>query len=159
MRKSQIKVKLDQKQQCEAKNWAIEASLWELMKQNEFKDSIQEPYDANKLEELDFKSFYQTVCTIFYRWRLADIIKYLKYTSLVHTQHCLQNAEDDFWSDIDLFIASPHATIYPEIMTNFTLEVIALWKKIGKQALTRQIKIVETETNVVNINIPLQTFI
>lgn len=41
-------------------------------------------------------------------------------------------------------------------MTDFTLEDIALWKKIGKQVLTRQIDIVETKTDVANINTQLQ---
>lgn len=49
--------------------------------------------------------------------------------------------------------------MYPEIMTNFNLEDIALWKEIGKQSLSRQIDIVEIETNVIYINTPLQAFI
>ena len=65
--------------------------------------------------------------------------------SLAHTQHCLQNAEDNnnsernFLQDVDLSSASSHAAIYPGIMTDFTFDNTALWKKIRKQALTRQI--------------------
>ncbi len=126
MRKSQIKVKLDQEQQCEAKQLAIEASLQELVKQNEVEDSIQEPYSANKPEELDSKSLYQAVCITLYHWRLADITECLEYMSLTHTQYCLQNAEDnnnserDFLPNIDLFSTSPHAIMYLGIMINFT---------------------------------------
>ncbi len=162
MRKSQIDVKLDQEQRRKAKKLAIEVSLQELVKQDEVEDSIQEPYSANKPEELDFKSLHQAVCTPLYRRRLADITECFEYTSLAHTQHCLQNAEDnnnsqcDFPSDVDLSSAFPHAAMYPGIMTDFTLEDIALWKKIGKQTLTRQIDIVETETDVANINTLLQ---
>ena len=46
----------------------------------------------------------------------------------MHTQYCLQNAEDntnsesDFLPDVDLFSVSLYATIYPEVMPNITLE-------------------------------------
>lgn len=53
MRKSQIKVKLDQKQQRKAKKLATEVSSQELVKQNKVEDSIQEPYDTNKPEKLN----------------------------------------------------------------------------------------------------------
>ncbi len=74
----------------------------------------------------------------------------------------MQNAEDnnisgrDFLSDVELSSASPHAAMYRGIMTDFTLEDRALWKKIGKQALIRQIDIVEIETDIANINTSLQ---
>lgn len=48
--------------------------------------------------------------------------------SLAHTQYCLRNAEDNnnsrrnFLSDVNLFSASPYTAIYPESMTDFTLE-------------------------------------
>ena len=63
-----------------------------------------------------------------YCWRLANIIKYSKYISLAHTQHYLQNAEDnnnsgrDFLLDVDLSHIFLHTSIYPEIITDFTLE-------------------------------------
>ncbi len=162
MKKSLIEVKLDQEQWREAKELATEASLRELLEQNKVKDSIQELYSANKLEELHSKSLYQADCTTFYHWRLADITEYLEYTSLVHTQYCLRKAKDnnnsgrDYLLNVDLSSAFPHAAMYPGIITDFTLEDTALWKKIGKQALTKQIDIVKTGTDVANINTPLQ---
>lgn len=160
MRKSQIAVKLDQEQQYKAKKLATKTSLQELVEQNEVEDSIQELYGANKPEKLDFKSLQQVVCITIYNWRLADIIEYLKYTSLAHTQHYFQNAEDkknfkgSFLPYVDLFNATPHIPLYPGVMTGFNLENTALWKKIGKKALTKQINIVETKTNAANINTP-----
>ncbi len=77
----------------------------------------------------------------------------------------MQNPEDnnnsghDFLSDVDLSNTFPHAAIYPGIMTDFILEDTTLWKKIRKQALIRQIDIIETETDVANINPPLQAFV
>ncbi len=132
MRKSQIKVKLDQEQRCEAKELVIETSLQELVKQDKVKTSIQELYGANEFEELDFKSLHQAIYTILYCWRSANIIKCLKYTSLAHTQHCLRNAEDnnnsgrDFLPDVDLSSAFSHAVINPRIMIDFISEDITL---------------------------------
>lgn len=74
----------------------------------------------------------------------------------------MQNAEDnnnsgrDFLSDVNLFRASPHAIMYPEIMTNFTLEDITLWKIYKKQVLTWQLDIVKIETDIAYINTLLQ---
>lgn len=102
--------------------------MQKLVKQNEFEDNIQELYGANKPEELDSKSLYLAICTTLYRWRLADIIECLKYTSLAYTQHCLQNAEDNnnlkdnFLLDVDLSSASLHTAIYSGIMTDFNSE-------------------------------------
>lgn len=44
-------------------------------------------------------------------------------------------------------------------MPNFLLKTIDLWKKIEKQALTRQIDIIEIEINIANIHILFQMFI
>lgn len=85
--------------------------------------------------------------------------------SLAHTHCCLQNAknnnnsEGDFLPDVNLSNASPHAIIYPRVMTDFTLENTALWKKIRKQALTKQIEIVKIATDTTNISTPLQASI
>ena len=114
---------------------------------------------------LDTKSLQQTICITFHRWRSAYIIEYLKYTSLAHTQHCLRNVEDntnfeiDFLPDVDLSSASPHATIYQGVMLNIILEAVDIWRKIQKQALTKQIDIVEMETDGTNISTPFQASI
>lgn len=62
MRKSQIKVQLDQEQCHKAKELAIEVSLLKLIKQNEIENSIQELYGATEPKKLDSKSLYQAVC-------------------------------------------------------------------------------------------------
>lgn len=96
---------------------------------------------------------------------MADITEYLIYTSLAHTQHFLRNVEDnnnfesDFLPDVNLSITSPHTIIYQRIMLDFILEIVNLWRKIKKQALTRQTDIVEIKTVAANINTPLQTSI
>lgn len=67
---------------------------------------------------------------------MANITKYLKYTSLAHTQHCLQNAEDkfnskrDFLPDVDLFNIFLYATIYLGVILNINIEAEYIWKKI-----------------------------
>ena len=137
----------------------------ELVKQDEVKDSIQELYSTNKSKELDFKSLYQAIFTTLYYLKWADIIECLKYMSLAHSQYYLQNIEDDnnfvhdFLSDIDLSSISLHTAIYPRIMTDFTLEDTALWKKIANQALIRKIDLVEIEIDIVNISTLLQVFV
>ena len=50
MRKSQIKVKLDQEQQCKAKKLAIEAFLQELVEEEKVEDSVQDPHSVYKLD-------------------------------------------------------------------------------------------------------------
>lgn len=83
----------------------------------------------------------------------------------MHSQYCLSNAEDtnnfdnNFLSDVDFFIAFLHATIYLKVMLNFILKTKKLKKKNEKQALTKQIDIIEIEINAENINILLQIFI
>lgn len=85
--------------------------------------------------------------------------------SLVHTQYYLQNAEDntnsksDFLLDVDLSSTSSHAIIYPEVMLDSTSKTADLWKKIQKQALTKQIDIVGTRSDDVNVSTPVQAFI
>lgn len=66
------------------------------------------------------------------------------------------NSENDFLPDIDLSSASPHATMYPRVMPNITLEAADIWRKIQKQALTKQIDIVEMETDGTDISTPFQ---
>lgn len=96
---------------------------------------------------------------------MTDIIECFEYISLVHIQHYLQNVEDNnnsrcnFLPDVDLSSVSLYAAIYLEIIIGFTLKVINLWKKIGKQALTKQINIVEIETDVTNVITLLQVSI
>lgn len=55
MRKSQIKIKLFQKQWYKAKKLAIEAFLQKLIKQKEVKNSVQDLYSINLLNQLDIK--------------------------------------------------------------------------------------------------------
>ncbi len=49
--------------------------------------------------------------------------------------------------------------MYPGIMIDFTSEDTALCKKIGKQALIKQIDIIEIEIDIANINTLLQALI
>lgn len=80
------------------------------------------------LKKLDSKSLYQAICIALYCWRSADIIKCLQYSSLVYTQHCLQNVEDtnnsrcNFLQNVDLSDIFLHATVYLRIMTDFNLK-------------------------------------
>lgn len=47
----------------------------------------------------------------------------------------------------------------PRIMSDFNLKDTNLWKKIRKQALTKQIDIIETRADITNINTPLHAFV
>lgn len=90
---------------------------------------------------------------------MTNIIECFKYISLAHIQHYLQNVEDnnnsryDFLPDVDLSSVFLYAAIYPKIIIGFTLKDINLWKKIGKQALTKQINIIEIETDVLQVSV------
>lgn len=83
----------------------------------------------------------------------------------MHTQHCLRNAENNtnsennFLPDINLSSASPHATMYPGVMPNITLKAADVWRKIQKQALTKQIDIVKMETDGTDISTLFQASI
>ena len=56
MRKSQIEVKLDQEQQRKVKESATEVFLQELVERKEVKNSVQDPYGVDKLNQFDTKS-------------------------------------------------------------------------------------------------------
>lgn len=83
----------------------------------------------------------------------------------MQTQYCLQNLEDNtnsennFLPDINLFYTSPHMIIHPGVLLDFTSESDDLWRKTQKQALTKQIDIIETRMDNANISTPIQASI
>lgn len=107
-------------------------SLQKLVKYDEIENNIEKLYDINKPEQTDYKLLLQVICITLYYERLANVIKYLEYTSLVHTQHYLRkikdnnNSENDLSSNINLFNVYLHAIIYSKVMLEFTLKTIDL---------------------------------